>query len=247
MYLNRSFALTSMGKILDALTFLANPYGAAAQAGEKKLPPFDAVVSLGNVCGVASQIKRKDLRASSGPVDWFSTGNDEGFLRLLENRFADFMKLENLRVMGTYEKNIGRGPTLSIEDMKYNVYSMHDLTYKGDLIIDLDEYKDLKEKTDRRVSRFLDQLETLDSMLFVRRSGSKDHFIRLCGLLERMRKGKDFHLMAVVPKREYGNARCMACGRISVYYEEKTSEESSWALDDREWDRILEGVVLSKR
>ncbi|MEH6881969.1 DUF1796 family putative cysteine peptidase, partial [Priestia megaterium] len=60
---------------------------------------YDAIFSLGDLCLTSLQLKDNNLRTFSGILDWVSSPSLKHVNVLLQNRFADFLNLKNLRII----------------------------------------------------------------------------------------------------------------------------------------------------
>lgn len=103
---------------------------------------FDYFISLGSACPVAASMQKYGLRSFSGPYDWLITPDFKGVLHYLETDFGDFLLQENLE---KYRHQNQEG----FLDKKTGIKFIHE-TYNFER-----EYNKLKEKYDRRISRFL--------------------------------------------------------------------------------------------
>ena len=64
---------------------------------------YDAIFSLGDLCLTSLQLKDNNLRTFSGILDWVSSPSLKNVNVLLQNRFADFLNLKNLRIINIYQ------------------------------------------------------------------------------------------------------------------------------------------------
>lgn len=110
---------------------------------------YEAVFSLGQNCTPAIQLEKNRLRPFAGVLDWMMSDTLSDVNRLLENRFAGFMDLPNLSVVGTSQLNY------MVRDIAYNVISVHDFPQERNTSSDLVTYPEFREKIDRRIERFL--------------------------------------------------------------------------------------------
>jgi hypothetical protein len=128
---------------------------------------YDAIYSLGDLCLASIQLKKNNLRTFSGVLDWMGSPQLSNVNRLLQNRFAGFMELHNLRVIGY------AGDThICASDDAYHIVSNHDFEVGMNSLYYLGSYPAVKEKYDRRIRRFLEKAATCERMLFVRTEGS---------------------------------------------------------------------------
>ncbi|MEH7210142.1 DUF1796 family putative cysteine peptidase, partial [Priestia megaterium] len=82
---------------------------------------YDAIFSLGDLCLTSLQLKDNNLRTFSGILDWVSSPSLKNVNVLLQNRFADFLNLKNLRII----KYISQWDLL-VWDEVYNIGFNHD-------------------------------------------------------------------------------------------------------------------------
>ena len=106
---------------------------------------FDNCISLGWFCGTASALSYNGLRNFSSPFDWcFSDFCN--VLKIMKNDFSDFLNINNLKVEESNNKHF--------MDLKYNFCFLHEI--QSDF---LEEYPLVKQKYDRRITRFLQEIE----------------------------------------------------------------------------------------
>lgn len=103
---------------------------------------FDYCMSLGWYCGTASALSRLGLRSVSGPFDWYFSTLDS-VLKIINNRFSDFMSKENLEMVPDKPKEF--------IDKKYGFHCNHDVEISFE-----QEVNDICLKYARRASRFLE-------------------------------------------------------------------------------------------
>lgn len=115
---------------------------------------YQNFISLGYFCEVAQDLEKMGLRNTSSPFDWCIT-NFAKNIELIENRFDDFMNYDNL-AQSVNEPN-------HYLDTKYNDYFFHDFNQYDPLP---NQYEAVKAKYDRRIKRFLKNIE--QPTLFVR-------------------------------------------------------------------------------
>lgn len=115
---------------------------------------FNNFISLGYFCEVAEDLEKMGLRNTSSPFDWCITDFSKN-IELIENRFDDFMAYDNL-AQSVEDRD-------HYEDTKYNDFFFHDFTKYKSLS---DQYDMVKAKYDRRIKRFLKNIES--ATLFIR-------------------------------------------------------------------------------
>ncbi|MEC3034154.1 papain-like cysteine peptidase, partial [Bacillus thuringiensis] len=175
---------------------------------------YGVIVSLGGLCQVTNQIKRHHLRTFSGPLDWFYYPSLSDVNRLLQNRFEKFMKLENMVIEGSESYGLIESEfdnqtkwaeriTYCIKDTYYNCFSMHDFP------IDSEKdwkstYPSFKAKLDTRINRFLEKINSSESILFIRIWGNRDEAVELKNVLSEI-TNKDFNILIVNFKEDISN------------------------------------------
>lgn len=128
---------------------------------------YDFVCSIGSDCGCAGHLIRNRLRRASYPLDWIGVWYDGiiAVARLVESEFAGFLRLENLR-------RDPNPPRAAQDDHDHDYY--HDVKLRIDTAHDfpvglpLEEvYPEIREKYDRRISRFYETMRASRRTLFV--------------------------------------------------------------------------------
>ncbi|MCQ6530981.1 DUF1796 family putative cysteine peptidase [Bacillus mycoides] len=195
---------------------------------------YDGIFSLGNQCLSAYQLREYKLRPYAGPIDWMISFSFQDVICLLQNQFKDFMKKENMVFKG-YSSEI-KG-FLLLEDIKYNIVSVHDFLVTENTPENWTTYPEFKIKINRRIQQFLNKLETCNKILFVRIGGTYEE----AQLLE--------EVLFKIVKNEF---RILLLNRISEY----KIIEYDWDLqytcsigvphtqDVKIWDLILGNITL---
>ncbi|AET56976.1 hypothetical protein HPL003_00960 [Paenibacillus terrae HPL-003] len=151
---------------------------------------YDAVFSLGQNCTPSIQLEKNRLRPFAGVLDWMMSDTLSDVNRLLENRFAGFMDLPNLSVVGTSQLNY------MVRDITYNVISVHDFPQERNTSADLATYPEFREKIDRRIERFFAKMQMAKRSLFVRMLGTYEEVEELERILSDM-VAHEFRLLIV--------------------------------------------------
>jgi hypothetical protein len=128
---------------------------------------YDGIFSLGDLCLASIQLEENNLRPYSGVLDWMGSPQLSDVNRLLMNRFAGFMELENLRVVGDANEEM-----LLVSDDVYHILSNHDFFKVHNTPTHLAAYPEVKQKFDRRIQRFLEKADSCQRILFVRTEGN---------------------------------------------------------------------------
>ena len=125
---------------------------------------YDIIYSLGRDCACAMYMKHAYLRACSGPFDWLTNADFETRIDLIINDFQDFL---NAKDMMPLEKN----PNTQNDDncdyyqnKRNNFYFFHDfpvgVSFKK-------SFPAVKEKYERRIKRFYDNINKSNRVLFI--------------------------------------------------------------------------------
>lgn len=127
---------------------------------------YDLIVPFGCNCMSASELRQRNLRLRSFPLDWVLVGDEDfGILgTLFERRFDNFLCLKRLEII---DLDSGDGH-LVVEDKKYHYSFVHDFSKGlcgGD--IDRDEFIEIIRKYDRRIVRLYSMIEKSKKVLFV--------------------------------------------------------------------------------
>ena len=115
---------------------------------------FDNYVSLGYFCEVATDLEKIGLRNTSSPFDW-CISQFQSIIRLIEDRFDAFLDRENM-AQSIQNRNI-------YMDQKNSIFFFHDFSQYKPCDV---QYETVKEKYTRRISRFLERIQS--PTLFVR-------------------------------------------------------------------------------
>ena len=194
---------------------------------------FDLVVSLGQSCQVAYQLKRRGLRSKSGPFDWFTVSID-ALLSLLTTDFRDFMLRENLVVV---ENRSGK---LVVRDTLTTVRSLHDFYSESKETSEIVGYEAFRLKIDRRVASFRKDIASSPSMLFVRYGITREQSIALYSLLDEIRHGKRTALLVAADSDEMEEDWQLD----NIYPVRLRFPKGRWKGNNKEWDKALGSVKL---
>ncbi len=116
---------------------------------------YDCIISLGCNCSVALQLKRRQLRSFSLPLDWLLFENKtfiDNIIKLIKTDFADFLRFENLEFTDRsdeIEKHVVY--THKVYDKGSNAVFLHDFRMTP---LNQEEYRAVSEKYKRRIMRF---------------------------------------------------------------------------------------------
>ena len=151
---------------------------------------YDAIFSLGDLCLTSIQLKKHKLRPYSGVLDWVASPKLSKVNQLLKNRFVAFLEFENLRVLGYADKCI------CVSDDGYQIVSNHDFHVANNTLESLDGYADVMVKYNRRIRRFLAEMNNAKKILFVRTEGTFEDVAELHNVLQKLVK-HDFNILLI--------------------------------------------------
>lgn len=212
------------------------------------------MVGLGSWCGPALHLRRHDLRKFSFPLDWVISNSLSDVSRLLKNKFADYMELENMIRTDGYAHFLDDGTAVFpeeggnepvnahfINDTLYNIISVHDFP----IIPDEDwqtQYPSYKEKLNGRIQRFLEKITNSQSVLFVRwGADTYDEAAQLQTVLSEIVKGK-FNILILQPVDGLQVVNELNCESDGICFVQVPLNNPN---DDQIWDHVLNGLTLT--
>lgn len=139
---------------------------------------YDVIISLGSWCGPSINLRQRQLRRFSFPLDWMITNSISDVTRLLSNRFIGFMELEHMRKIEGTSALLEDGIATPAEgrpyhdahfilDTQYDMISVHDFPIWPNQDW-TQSYASYKEKINHRIHRFYEVLNNSRSVLFIR-------------------------------------------------------------------------------
>jgi hypothetical protein len=121
---------------------------------------YDFVFSMGEACFVATVLTNIHIRKASGPFDWMSMSTFKKRFEIFINKFDKYFEEQDLEYIGI-DKNNNRSVFLTkYTDISYN----HDFTRKE---LFHEEYKVVREKYERRISRLFNYINKGKKILVV--------------------------------------------------------------------------------
>lgn len=210
--------------------------GGAILNRQELMGNYDAIFSLGDLCLSSIQLKKHNLRTYSGVFDWAATPQLSKVNLLLQNRFKDLMKYENLRIVGPAEKHM-----ICVSDDYYHFVSNHDFEVGKNSLTYLGSYFEVMEKYDRRINRFLYQMETAKRILFVRTEGSFEDVLELQTVLRNLVKN-DFSILVI--NHEDVAEIVEKNWPLKHVYAVSFPNEEKWEGNNQLWEQLLQGITL---
>lgn len=125
---------------------------------------YDLVCSLGGSCATAHNLQIRNLRPCAYPFDWTYFTEVNSVYKLAEsfkNNFSDILLKENLKELSI---NPEHSDKIQYQDLKTGiVWANH---FK-DKIENEKEYREVKQKIDRRCKRLLEHIQKANKILFI--------------------------------------------------------------------------------
>lgn len=196
---------------------------------------YDAIFSLGDLCLASIQLKKHNLRPYSGVLDWMASVELSKVNELLENRFLDFLEYDNLRVIGYADTFI------CVSDDGYNLVSNHDFDGEKNTLTYLGGYAEVMEKYERRIQRFLSEMNNAKRILFVRTEGTLEDAAVLQDVLSRLVK-HDFSVLLI--NHTYVQGIVEKSWPLEKVCSIEFPNKDKWEGNHDLWREVLSGIRL---
>ncbi|MEK3997039.1 DUF1796 family putative cysteine peptidase [Psychrobacillus sp. FSL K6-2365] len=196
---------------------------------------YDAIFSLGDLCLASIQLKKHNLRPYSGVLDWMASVELSKVNELLENRFLDFLEYDNLRVIGYADTFI------CVSDDGYNLVSNHDFDGEKNTLTYLGGYAEVMEKYERRIQRFLSEMNNAKRILFVRTEGTLEDAAVLQDVLSRLVK-HDFSVLLI--NHTYVQGIVEKSWPLEKICSIEFPNKDKWEGNHDLWREVLSGIRL---
>ncbi|SEM98880.1 Putative papain-like cysteine peptidase [Paenisporosarcina quisquiliarum] len=196
---------------------------------------YDAIFSLGDLCLASIQLKKHNLRPYSGVLDWMASVELSKVNELLENRFLDFLEYDNLRVIGYADTFI------CVSDDGYNLVSNHDFDGEKNTLTYLGGYAEVMEKYERRIQRFLSEMNNAKRILFVRTEGTLEDAAVLQDVLSRLVK-HDFSVLLI--NHTYVQRIVEKSWPLEKICSIEFPNKDKWEGNHDLWREVLSGIRL---
>jgi hypothetical protein len=126
---------------------------------------YDTIYSIGHNCSCAFNLKRFNLRNTSGVLDWLWHPTLPEVFDVLCNDFKDFLIKEDLVKL---EKNPVQTNHDTLHDYYYNPRNNYQFLHDFPTDCSLDDcFDEVKEKYDKRIERFLNDMHSNKDILLV--------------------------------------------------------------------------------
>jgi hypothetical protein len=197
---------------------------------------YDAIFSLGDLCLASIQLRKLGLRPYAGVIDWMGSPSLSDVNRLLRNRFAGFMELQNLSIIGYATEQF-----ICVIDNAYNIVSNHDFSTDKNTLTYLTTYPEVKEKFERRIRRFLEKMETCKRVLFVRTEGTYEEAAELQEVLSSLVK-RDFRVLLINHTDVEGIVEDnWSLKKVCAV---QFPNKDKWYSNDDYWNAVFDGIRL---
>ncbi|WAH37521.1 DUF1796 family putative cysteine peptidase [Alicyclobacillus dauci] len=202
---------------------------------------YNAIFSLGDLCLASIQLRKNNLRPFAGVLDWMASPSLSDVNRLLRNRFAGFMEMSNLRVIG-YAGTYAEDDTICVSDDAYNIVSNHDFLTNKNTISNLSGYSEVRYKLDRRIQRFLEKAATCEKILFIRTEGAFKEVLELHETLSGLVKN-DFRILIINHTNVSGIVeKHWPIDKVCAI---ELPDKDKWNANDHYWSSILTDIHLN--
>lgn len=198
---------------------------------------YDAIFSLGDLCLASIQLKKHNLRPYSGVLDWMASPELSQVNELLENRFIGFLDYDNLRVIGYADTFI------CVSDDGYNLVSNHDFDGEKNTLTYLGAYAEVMEKYERRIQRFLSEMDNAKRILFVRTEGSLEDAAVLQDVLSKLVK-HDFSILLI--NHTYVQGIVEKSWPLEKVCSIEFPNKDKWEGNHDLWKEVLSGIRLRR-
>lgn len=196
---------------------------------------YDAIFSLGDLCLASIQLKKHNLRPYSGVLDWMASPELSQVNELLENRFIGFLDYDNLRVIGYADTFI------CVSDDGYNLVSNHDFDGEKNTLTYLGAYAEVMGKYERRIQRFLSEMDNAKRILFVRTEGSLEDAAVLQDVLSKLVK-HDFSILLI--NHTYVQGIVEKSWPLEKVCSIEFPNKDKWEGNHDLWKEVLSGIRL---
>jgi hypothetical protein len=123
------------------------------------------IVSLGNNCAIAYQLKRYNLRNNAYPFDWLKIKDFSDLNKILDNDFEEIFHKENFKLKNVSDKF----PIENYKDDISYIYENNNIQFCHDFSSDFEKsYQNFVDKYKRRVYRLYDLIHSDKEIHFIR-------------------------------------------------------------------------------
>lgn len=197
---------------------------------------YDAVFSLGENCLPAMKMRQFHLRPFAGPLDWVGIKYAHNVAKLIRTYFSGFLEEENLVTTGYASDS-----DLLVYDTENIISFNHDFKTDRNTIDSLMDLPLIQQKYYRRISRFVESVQTDKRILFIRSVATPEEVMELQAALREVVKG-DFTLLVVnhypiteiIEQEWFIDNVCVLC----------LPDGDIWDGNDHLWQSIFTGISI---
>tara|TARA_R110002153_G_scaffold269744_2_gene435611 strand:- start:37 stop:624 length:588 start_codon:yes stop_codon:yes gene_type:complete len=194
------------------------------------------MISLGNTCAVAYQMKKFNVRTQAYPFDWLRVDKLSHINRLLEDRFEIDSFLDVTEISRSDKFPIrGKNGISIIMQNKYNMKFYHDfsLNYNMD---------DIKTKYTRRRDRFMNYIKTNNKICFIRDELNMnrlnlDDIEKFINIIQGMNKNIEINLIIIVHNPKSKPLKYETSGNIQIVND--IQPFGDWTRPNVDWKEIF--------
>lgn len=190
-------------------------------------------VSLGSTCCITQQLKNHNLRNEAYPFDWLRICNLNNVVRLLDNKFIDFLELEDIKFTEFSDKFSIDGKCGSyIYKNKYCGF-YHDFSE----IINETNYNLFRDKYNRRINRLFQLLNSNNEVIFVReelRELKISKFYNLIDTIIKINPKLNFKIIVITNDKKCEN---LDLSHVSFFYINENI--THWSRPEINWDKLF--------
>lgn len=128
---------------------------------------YDLIFSLGGNCAAAHNLRYRKLRKFSLPFDWTYITDEFSLYKLADGfktKFDNFLIKENLQELKKEEFNDAHKDKIQYKDTLTGYYFVN---HFNDTIDNIEEYKKVKSKFDKRIKRLYKFIEKSNRILLI--------------------------------------------------------------------------------
>ncbi len=222
---------------------------------------YNAIISIGTFCQVGGALWVYGLKNINSPLDNFGIKRWTSVAEILETRFKDYWRLENMApgktVLEISSSHNGEKKMMTkVYCNKYDLVSNHNFLEEENPNGELRTYPEFREKLTFLQDVFLKQCEEYENIRFVMKAMSwpnphdtvvdSEDVLHLLKVLSDLRGGKPFDLALSVPRKQYEKVKTWAseAGIDNLLV-------SAWDIDfnndkHEEWEAMFEGAELDE-
>ena len=125
---------------------------------------YNIIYSIGQDCACGLYMKKARIRCCSGPFDWLTNTSFENRINIILNDFEDFFNKEDFRIMQKPTNFPDDKGNEYYENTRTGLYFWHDFPTN----IDFETiFPSVKEKYNRRIKRFYDNIINNEKILLI--------------------------------------------------------------------------------